>query len=142
MQQNRRRDRRPARRPAPAPAPARVPRLAGADIVLVGHFSGRDKDHTARMDAAARELTAEGARVVGRIVQRRGVSAGGAAKMGLPHSSRTVLSPGKAREAADLCARTGAGAAVFVTPLTDRQRAVLTALFGCPVLGPATARPE
>ncbi|MZD04504.1 hypothetical protein GTW43_05330 [Streptomyces sp. SID5785] len=110
-------------------------------MVLVGHFSARDKDHTARMDAAAHTAAAAGARVVGRIVQRRGVSAGGAARMGLPHSTRTVLSPGKAREAADLCARTGADAAVFVTPVTDRQRALLADLFGCPVLGPLTAPP-
>ncbi|WP_223205810.1 hypothetical protein [Streptomyces xanthii] len=93
------------------------------------------------MDAAEAELTAAGARVVGRIVQRRGVSAGGAAKMDQPHSARTVLSSGKAQEAAALCARTGADAAVFVTPVTDRQRALLAELFGCPVLGPLSARP-
>ncbi|QNS08474.1 hypothetical protein IAG42_01805 [Streptomyces xanthii] len=110
-------------------------------MILVGHFSARHKDHTARMDAAEAELTAAGARVVGRIVQRRGVSAGGAAKMDQPHSARTVLSSGKAQEAAALCARTGADAAVFVTPVTDRQRALLAELFGCPVLGPLSARP-
>jgi 50S ribosomal subunit-associated GTPase HflX len=107
----------------------------------VGHFSARQKDHAALMDAAERELAGRGARVLGRVVQRRGVSAGGAAKMSLPHSPRTVLSRGKAVEAAALCARTGADAAVFLRPLTGHQRAVLTALFGCPVTSLVSARP-
>ncbi|MFF9838516.1 hypothetical protein [Streptomyces sp. NPDC013740] len=132
-------DRRPARRGAPGAAPGPGRRrpagltVTGADVLLVGYFSAKEKDFAARMDAAAAELTALGARVVGRIVQRRGVSAGGARKMTLPYSSRTLLSAGKAREAARAREAAGAGAVVFVAALTDRQRQVLTELFGCPV---------
>ena len=100
-------------------------------MVIVGYFSGKQKDWAELMDAAARELEARGARVVGRIVQRRGVSDGGAKKMALPYSSRTLLTYGKVREAAALCERTNADAAVFVGDLTQRQRRVLTGMLGC-----------
>ncbi|MFD9204171.1 hypothetical protein ACFWDP_38655, partial [Streptomyces anthocyanicus] len=99
-----------------------------------GYFSGKQKDFAALMDVAAQQLTERGARVVGRIVQRRGVSAGGVGKMGLPYSSRTLLSYGKVREAAALCEGTGADAAVFLPPLTERQRRVLPGLLGCPTV--------
>ncbi|MGW6011365.1 hypothetical protein [Streptomyces sp. NPDC055210] len=136
MQQARRRDRRPDHRAGAVRArhPALAFAVEGADVVLVGYFSGKQKDFAALMDAAAQQLTDRGARVVGRIVQRRGVSAGGAGKMALPYSSRTLLSYGKVREAATLCERTGADAAVFLAPLTERQRRVLPGLLGCPTL--------
>ncbi|MFI6405323.1 hypothetical protein [Streptomyces sp. NPDC050548] len=134
MHQGRRRDRRPVHHAEPARHEAPVPAVAGTDVVIVGCFSGRQKDFAALMDAAARELDARGARVVGRIVQRRGVSAGGARKMALPFSARTLLTYGKVREAALLCEKTAAGAAVFVTPLTPRQRRVLTGMLGCPAI--------
>ncbi|WP_420036782.1 hypothetical protein ACN2WE_35240 [Streptomyces sp. cg28] len=135
MQQNRRRDRRPVRRAGPdrEPSPA-APALEGADVVLVGFFSGRQKDVASVMDAAADELSRRGARVVGRVVQRRGVSAGGAAQMSLPYSSRTLLSYGKVHETAALCARTRAEAAVFLWSLTERQCRVLTRMLGVPAV--------
>ncbi|MFI6618624.1 hypothetical protein [Streptomyces sp. NPDC050528] len=108
-------------------------------MVIVGYFSGKQKDWAELMDAAARELGARGAREVGRIVQRRGVSAGGAKKMALPYSSRTLLTYGKVREAATLRARTNADAAVFVGDLTQRQRRVLTGMLGCPAVSLAAA---
>jgi 50S ribosomal subunit-associated GTPase HflX len=114
--------------------------LAGTDVVIVGYFSGKQKDFAALMDAAAEELTTRGAQVVGRIVQRRGVSGGGAKKMALPYSSRTLLSHGKTREAAALCERTHADAAVFLTSLTARQRHALTGILGCPVVSLADAQ--
>lgn len=113
-------------------APAFV--LAGADVVVVGYFSAREREFAALMDAGAGAVAAAGGRVVGRIVRRRGVSGGGAAKMGLPYSSRTLLSYGKVREVAELCERTGADAAVFLTALTARQRRALMKILGCPVV--------
>ncbi|MFE5212454.1 hypothetical protein [Streptomyces sp. NPDC056600] len=141
MHQQRRRDRRPVRRtparPAEPPAP---PGLSGVGVVVVGLFSAKEAEFAALMEAAAAELEARGARVVGRVVQRRGVSAGGARKMSLPYSSRTLLSSGKARELAEMCERTGAGAAVFVNPLTERQRHALTTLLDRPAVSLADAR--
>ncbi len=107
--------------------------------MIVGYFSGKQKDFGALMDTAAQELGTRGARVVGRIVQRRGVSDGGAEKMALPYSSRTLLTYGKVREAAVLCERTNADAAVFVGCLTQRQRHALTGMLGCSAVSLADA---
>jgi 50S ribosomal subunit-associated GTPase HflX len=109
--------------------------------VVVGYFSARQKDFAVRMDAASVELTTRGARVVGRVVQRRGVSNGGARKMTLPYSSRTLMSSGKVREVAALCERSGADAVVFLNALTEHQRQVLTEIFGCPTVSLTEALP-
>lgn len=108
--------------------------VAGARVVVVGYFSAKEKKHVALMDAADAELTACGARVVGRIVQRRGVSSGGVRKMPLPYSSRTLLSSGKIREVAETCEESDADVVVFVAALTEHQQRVLTGLLGRPVM--------
>ncbi|MBP0454241.1 hypothetical protein J5Y04_32610 [Kitasatospora sp. RG8] len=87
------------------------------------------------MASAVAELAARGARVVVQIVQRRGVSDGGAQKMGLPYSSRTLLSHGKVREVALACDRAEADAVIFVASLTGRQQRALTAVLGRPAVG-------
>ncbi|MDX3311194.1 hypothetical protein P1S61_19405 [Streptomyces sp. ME08-AFT2] len=136
MHQPRRRDRRPARRvpPEPAQRPASRHTVMGADVVLVGFFSAKQKDFATVMASAATELAARGARVVAQMVQRRGVSDGGVQKMGLPYSSRTLLSYGKVREAAQVCDRARADAVVFVASLTARQQRTLTAMLGRPAV--------
>ncbi|MGW0882536.1 HflX-like GTP-binding protein [Streptomyces sp. NPDC002671] len=101
---------------------------------MVGYFSAKEKDFVTLMASAATELAARGAQVVGQIVQRRGVSDGGAQKMGLPYSSRTLLSYGKVREVAEACEQANADAAIFVASLTERQRRALTAILGCPAV--------
>ncbi|MFJ2721963.1 hypothetical protein [Streptomyces sp. 6-11-2] len=136
MHQPRRRDRRLARRVPPEPARRQASRLTtiGADVVLVGYFSAKQKDFETLMASAATELAARGARVVVQIVQRRGVSDGGVQKMGLPYSSRTLLSYGKVREVAQACDQANADAAIFVASLTERQQRALTALLGRPAV--------
>ncbi|MEV5970334.1 hypothetical protein [Streptomyces sp. NPDC051921] len=104
----------------------------GADVVLVGYFSAKQKDFETLMASAAEELAAQGGRVVARIVQRRGVSDGGARRMGLPFSSRTLLSQGKVREVAQTCDRLGADAVIFVATLTEHQRRTLTEMLHRP----------
>jgi len=136
MHHSRRRERRPRRR-APvvrSRQPLAPVEIGGLGVVVVGFFSAKQKDFGALMDAAAADLTARGARVVARVVQRRGVSGGGAKKMHLPYSSRTVLSHGKVRETATTCEETGAEAVVFLTDLTERQRRLLTEAFGRPAM--------
>ncbi|WP_328302795.1 hypothetical protein OG389_33950 [Streptomyces sp. NBC_00435] len=143
MHRDLRRDHRSARRaPAADPLPPVRSVLAeGAAVVLVGLFSGKRKDFASVMDAAAAGLTDRGVRVLGRAVQRRGVSDGGVRGMSRPLSSRTLIGRGKAREVAVVREATGADAVAFVNPLTDRQRRLLTELFGCPTVsltdGPA-----
>lgn len=133
---HRRRDRRPARRTRRdgAARSAPDPVAPGSDLVLVGYFSGKEKGFAALMAEAAVEVEARGARVVGSMVQRRGVSDGGVRKMTLPFSSRTLIRSGKVRETTALAARTGADAVVFLNPLTPLQQDVLSGLFGRPAL--------
>lgn len=108
--------------------------------MVVGYFSAKQKDFVALMDAAVAGLTAQGVRVLGQMVQRRGVSDGGARKMDMPYSSRTLIGQGKVREVAAACVETGADAVVFLAPLTERQRRVLTQVFGCPAISFADVR--
>ncbi|MGW5559381.1 HflX-like GTP-binding protein [Micromonospora sp. NPDC003944] len=108
--------------------------LTGADVALVGLFSAKDRKFAGKLDLLASLVEAHGGQVISRHVQRRGVSSGGADKMGDPFSRRTLLSPGKAGEVADACRQGGAGVVVFANPLTDHQRAVLTDMFGCLVI--------
>jgi len=114
--------------------------LDGADVVLVGLFSAREQQYDARLDELAALVEARGGRVVGRYVQRRGASdrwnqrPGGAARMSLPFSRRTLLTYGKVREIAEACRAADIGAAVFANALTPVQRTVLTGILGCPVL--------
>ncbi|MFJ6480032.1 hypothetical protein ACIQK6_07830 [Streptomyces sp. NPDC091682] len=134
MHQPRRRDRRLTRRVSSEPGQPQAFRLpdVGADVVLVGYFSAKQKDFETLMASAATELAAHGARVVAQIVQRRGVSNGGVRKMGLPYSSRTLLSYGKVREVALVCEQANADAVVFVASLTERQQRTLTEMLGRP----------
>jgi 50S ribosomal subunit-associated GTPase HflX len=111
----------------------RIP-AAGADVVLVGYFSAKQQDFATVMGSAVTALAARGARVVAQIVQRRGVSDGGARKMGLPYSSRTLLTYGKVREVALACARADADAAIFVASLTERRQRTLTDMLGRPAV--------
>ncbi|MFF5208722.1 hypothetical protein [Streptosporangium sp. NPDC000396] len=131
-----RRGRRPLRGTRPSkgrqyPLPAVS---AGMDVLLVGYFSAKQKEYAALMDEFADAVTALGARVVGRFVQRRGVSDGGVRAMDRPYSSRTLVSTGKVREIALAREDTNAGAVVFLNPLTDHQRDVLAENLGCPVI--------
>jgi 50S ribosomal subunit-associated GTPase HflX len=103
-------------------------------VALVGLFSAKDKGVDAKLDLLATSVEERGGRVIGRYVQRRGVSHGGANKMTAPFSRRTLLSPGKAREVADACRAAGVGVAVFLNPLTEHQRAVLGDVFDCLVM--------
>ncbi|MEV0326617.1 hypothetical protein AB0H63_09210 [Micromonospora echinospora] len=106
-------------------------RLAGANVALVGLFSARDGEFGAKLDVLATSVEAHGGQVVSRHVQRRGVSHGGVAKMTVPFSRRTLLSPGKAREVAQACRAAEVRVAVFVNPLTEHQQSVLSEMFGC-----------
>lgn len=136
MHQPRRRDRRLTRRVPSEPVQRRAFRLpaVGADVVLVGYFSAKQKDFETVMASAAAELAARGARVVAQIVQRRGVSDGGVQKMGLPYSSRTLLTYGKVREVAQACDQANADAVIFVASLTERQQRTLTDMLGRPAV--------
>ncbi|XVV10817.1 hypothetical protein ACQP2X_39150 [Actinoplanes sp. CA-131856] len=109
--------------------------MAGADVMLIGLFSAKNKQADTKLDLLAASVETLGGRVVGRQVQRQGVSRDGARKMALPFSRRILLSSGKVREVAHACRSAGVTIAVFVNPLTEHQRTILSDLFGCPVVG-------
>jgi hypothetical protein len=96
----------------------RQDRLAGTGVLVAGLFSAKETDYEAVTEATAVLSTARGARVLGRIVQRRGVSNGGVAAMARPFSRQTVLTLGKIREIARRCQADQIGAVVFVNSLT------------------------
>lgn len=110
--------------------------LDGADVIVGGLFPGNERQYEVRLDELAALAEARGGRVVGRFVQRRGASdrwhgrPGGAARMSLPFSRRTLLTPGKVREVADECRKAGVDAVVFVNPLTALQRTIWPAARG------------
>lgn len=114
--------------------------LDGADVVLIGLFSAKEKRYEAELDEFAALVEARGGRVVTRYVQRRGASdrwkqrPGGSLRMSQPLSRRTLLTHGKLREIAEACQEANIDAAVFVNTLTRRQRSVLTKILGCLIL--------
>ncbi|MEV4177065.1 hypothetical protein [Nonomuraea sp. NPDC049709] len=116
--------------------------LAGADVLLVGYFSAKQKDYALLMDQGTDALAAIGARTVGRFVQRRGVSHGGVKKMALPYSSRTLVTAGKAGKIAAVCQESRVDAVVFLNNLTERQRRALSRIFGCPAVSLAAFEPS
>ncbi|WBB69156.1 hypothetical protein [Micromonospora sp. WMMD812] len=111
--------------------------LDGADVVLIGLFSAKEKQYEVRLDELAALAEGRGSRVVGRYVQRRGASdrwnerPGGAVRMSRPFSRRTLLTHGKLREIAAACRKADVDAAVFVNTLTHVQRTVLADILGC-----------
>ncbi|NKZ05344.1 hypothetical protein HGB48_16550 [Actinomadura latina] len=99
------------------------------------------------MSVLVSEVERLGGHVVGRFVQRRGVSGnkkghapGGKVNMDRPYSSRTLMSTGKVREIVAARVQTEAKAVVFTNELTARQRTVLAELLGCPVFSPGDLR--
>lgn len=114
--------------------------IDGGGVLVAGLFSAKQKDFGEIMSVLVGEVERLGGRVVGRFVQRRGVSGnkkghapGGKASMDRPYSSRTLMSTGKVRELAAARVATEAKAVVFGNELTARQRTVLAELLGCPV---------
>ncbi len=111
--------------------------LDGADVVVVGLFSAKDKQYEVRLAELVALVEARGGRVVGRYVQRRGASdrwnerPGGVARMSQPFSRRTLLTHSKVREIAEACRKSDVDAAVFVNILTPVQRTVLAGMLGC-----------
>lgn len=108
--------------------------ISGAGVVLVGLFSARQKDYARQMDEASGRVASLGGHVVARLVQRRGVSHGGAAAMSRPFSRKTLVSGGKAREIGAACDAHGAAVVVFLNPLSPHQEQALAELLGRPVV--------
>lgn len=106
--------------------------------LLVGLFSARERLPERLLEAAARGLEARGIVVVGRLIQRRGVSRGrarpgGALRMASALSAAHYLGSGKAKELAAMRAETGVDLVVLVGSPSPGQRDRLALLVGCEV---------
>ena len=106
-------------------------KLTGERVVIAGLLSVKE-DADARFELLAARVTELGGEVVGRVVQRRGVSRargpGGAAKLDAPMNRETFLGRGKASELAKVCIQERAGMVVFANALDLKQRDVLEQL--------------
>jgi hypothetical protein len=115
--------------------PRKSPDLCGKTCVVVALVSAKDKTALERIAGIEAELCRGGARIVGRMVQRRGVSKGGVAKLNRPLSPATVISAGKVQELASLVRESGADLIVFLNELTSGQAERIEEITSCRVWG-------
>lgn len=112
--------------------------IADARCIIAGLVSAKDKDALERLDKVEAMLVQLGATVVGRVVQRRGVSRakkpGGVLKMNSPMSAATIIGTGKAKELAALASETRADTVVFVNPLKSSQQSRLKQMTRCRII--------
>ncbi|MBT8224643.1 MAG: hypothetical protein HKP61_02955 [Dactylosporangium sp.] len=111
-------------------------------VVLVGLFSAKDRSYQAQLDALDARVVALGGQVLGRFVQRRGVSDGGVRLMAAPLSRRFLIRPGKLNEIVTACSDMNIDAVVFVNDLSTYQRRWLSARLGRPVLAQTDLDPS
>lgn len=117
----------------------KVERITGKRVVVAALLPP-GVDAEIEFAALTEEVARAGGLVVGRVVQRRGVSrsprAGGAAaaRAAMPMSSKTYLGAGKADELRRTCATTGADLVVFYNTLNEGRRTVLAEIIGVAVL--------
>jgi 50S ribosomal subunit-associated GTPase HflX len=80
----------------------------------------------------------KGGKVVGKLLQRRGVSrskmAGGAKKLNQPLDSSTFIGKGKADELKEICNKTKSDTVVFINKLKKTQIEKLSLLTDCEVI--------
>jgi GTPase len=80
----------------------------------------------------------KGGEIVGKLLQRRGVSrskiAGGAKKLHQPLDSSTFIGKGKSDELKELCNKTKSDMVVFINKLKKTQIEKLSILTGCEVI--------
>lgn len=100
--------------------------------------SAKNKQAATDLEELESHVERAGAAIVGRVVQRRGVSrspkAGGVARMNSPMSAATVLGSGKVKELAEMVVAREASVVVFLNDLKDTQRVRLEDELGCRVL--------
>ncbi len=115
-----------------------ISKLNGERVIIAALVSAKDATAADRLDRLEGDLDVARATVVGRLVQRRGVSRastpGGASRMNAPMNPATVIGTGKVRELAQLAAEHQATVIVFVNRLTPSQLTKLELATGCRVV--------
>lgn len=112
--------------------------VPGRKIIVAALMSAKVNDPEIALSGYADKLASKGGIVVGRVLQRRGVSKskrpGGARRLEAPLNAATYFGTGKVREIAELRRATGADLVVVCASLSPSQLSNLEQSFGCAVL--------
>jgi 50S ribosomal subunit-associated GTPase HflX len=112
--------------------------LAGGRAIIAALVSYKATDTEERIRALTSVVEAQGVEVVGRFVQRRGVSRApspsGAKCLDAPMSSATFIGSGKAKELAALAKECSVTVVYFLNDLSATQVKRLSSLTGCKVI--------
>ncbi len=95
--------------------------LKGKRVIVAGLFSAKEGDSQSLLRTLSDQIKAEGATVVGTVLQRKGVSRGGTSRLESPVSSATLFGTGKAQELVSLSKREDADLILFWNELGGRQ---------------------
>lgn len=115
--------------------------VSGRKIIIAALMSAKVNDPETVLAGHADKLVSKGGIVVGRVLQRRGVSKskrpGGARRLEAPLHAATYFGTGKVREIAGLRRATSADLVVVCASLSPSQLSNLEHSVGCPVLDEA-----
>jgi GTP-binding GTPase N-terminal len=115
--------------------------VSGRKIILAALLSAKVNDPEVVLAGYADKLVSKGGIIVGRVLQRRGVSKskrpGGARRLKAPLNAATYFGTGKVREIAELRRATSAELVVVCASLSPSQLSKLEHGFGCSVLDEA-----
>jgi len=112
--------------------------IKGKRCLLVGLFSMKEDGIDTKINDVTALVEEKGALVVGRLIQRRGVSRskkpGGSKNMNMPMSAATFIGQGKAKELEALVISENAEIVVFLNILSGTQKRNLSEQTGCKIL--------
>lgn len=108
--------------------------LKNQNVILAVLISAKKTIDT-ELDKVEAEINAYEGKVVGKVIQRRGVSRdkrpGGSKRMDYPMSPATFLGKGKIVEIKVLCEQTLADGVIFLNPLNSTQINNIENTVGC-----------
>lgn len=90
-------------------------------MIVAGLFSAKEAEPQSLLRILSDQVEIEGGKVIGTVLQRKGVSHGGARHMGTAISPATHLGTGKAKELAALSKKEGADLILFWNELSGTQ---------------------
>jgi len=112
--------------------------VKGKKCIIAGLFSAKEENIENFFSEAVKIILENGGEVVGRVIQRRGVSRankpGGSKSMDSPMSAATFMGRGKADELKDLVNAEGAELVVFLNKLSGTQKRNLSELIRCNIV--------
>lgn len=112
--------------------------VKGKKCILAGLVSMKVESIEKNISEATEIIEKNGSKVVGSIIQRRGVSRskkpGGSKKMDAPMNAATFIGQGKADELKELVNTQGAEVIVFLNKISGTQKRNLSDLTHCNII--------